>query len=155
MRLSPQDLAEMLAKNPQVTISRQNRVKSAPKPNPCAEGAKQPEGAIRAKKQGRSKYRNQKTEVDGIIFDSKKESLRWQELKLLESAGEIWKLERQVTFELRVRSILICKYRPDFVYYNKSGKVVEDVKSKVTKTRGYQIKKKLMSAIYGIEILET
>ena len=36
-----------------------------------------------------SKYRNTKTEVDGILFDSKKEAARWLELKALEAAGKI------------------------------------------------------------------
>jgi len=46
----------------------------------------------------RSKYRNRKTVVDGITFDSKREAARWQELKLLERAGEITELERQVEY---------------------------------------------------------
>ena len=42
-----------------------------------------------------SKYRNVKTEVDGILFASKKEARRYSELKLLERAGEIAHLELQ------------------------------------------------------------
>ena len=46
------------------------------------------------------KYRNKKVEVDGILFDSKKEANRYMELKLLEKAGEITDLKRQVRYEL-------------------------------------------------------
>ena len=49
---------------------------------------------------GRNKYHNQKYSADGEVFDSKKEFQRWQELKILEKAGEISELRRQVPFEL-------------------------------------------------------
>ena len=49
---------------------------------------------------GRNKYHNRKYSADGEVFDSKKEYQRWQELKLLEKAGEIAELRRQVPFEL-------------------------------------------------------
>ncbi|WP_416330616.1 DUF1064 domain-containing protein, partial [[Clostridium] innocuum] len=48
----------------------------------------------------KSKYGAVKTEVDGIKFDSKHEALRYQELRLLEQAGEITNLRLQVPFEL-------------------------------------------------------
>ena len=44
------------------------------------------------------KYHNKKTEIDGIVFDSRKEALRWHELKLMENAGLISDLRRQVPF---------------------------------------------------------
>ena len=44
---------------------------------------------------GYSKYRNKKTELDGIAFDSKREAERYAELKLLERAGEISYLQLQ------------------------------------------------------------
>ncbi len=47
-----------------------------------------------------NKYKNKKVEVDGIVFDSKKEAKRYQELLLLEKAGEITDLQRQVKFVL-------------------------------------------------------
>jgi len=40
-----------------------------------------------------SKYRNKKTEVDGIVFDSQKEASRYLDLKMLEVLGEIKNLE--------------------------------------------------------------
>jgi len=102
----------------------------------------------------RGKYKNEPTWVDGIRFDSKKEAKRYQELKLLEQAHEIWNVHRQVEFPLTVMNQHICNYVADFVYLdNDGGQVVEDVKG--VKTREYKLKKKLMKAIYGIEIKET
>jgi hypothetical protein len=46
----------------------------------------------------KSKYGAVKTEVDGIMFDSKREASRYQELRLLEQAGEITNLRLQVPF---------------------------------------------------------
>jgi hypothetical protein len=46
------------------------------------------------------KYRNRKVTVDGVTYDSQKEYDRWCELCLLQKAGKITKLERQVKFEL-------------------------------------------------------
>ena len=104
----------------------------------------------------RRKYGNVKTEVDGITFDSKREADRWQELKLMQSAGQIEELERQVRFPLRVNREEVCCYIADFTYRRKTngrGLVVEDVKGR--RTRDYMIKRKLMRAIHGIEVLET
>jgi len=104
----------------------------------------------------RNKYGNTKTVVDGQKFDSAKEARRYQDLKLMFHYGKIGSLYVQPRFPLEVNGQLICTYVADFQYLNlKTLKVVvEDVKSKATKTPAYQIKKKLMLAIHGIEIRE-
>lgn len=100
-----------------------------------------------------NKYRAVKTEVDGVFFDSKKEAHRYTELKILERAGIISKLEMQKTYELRVNGVLICKYRADFVYLDQNGReVVEDVKG--VRTRDYALKAKLMIACHGLRVVE-
>ena len=108
-----------------------------------------------------NKYRNQKCMVNGISFDSKKEARRYGELLLLERAGDISDLRRQVVFELVPRQkdpdggyMHAVRYIADFVYYDRvRGKtVVEDVKGK--KTDAYVIKKKLMLERHGIKIKE-
>ena len=114
-----------------------------------------------------SKYGNRKIIVDGITFDSVKEGQRWCELKLLQRAGEIRDLERQVKFVLipvqkdpETGKVLEreCSYLADFVFWEngKNGweKVVEDVKSIATRTPEYRIKKKLLLKEYGIRIRE-
>lgn len=103
-----------------------------------------------------SKYRNIKTEVDGIKFDSKKEAQRWRELKILEKTGEISNLQRQVPYILIDKSKYgqQIKYIADFTYLEKGKEVVEDVKSPISKTPVYRLKKRLMAERYGIEIKE-
>lgn len=107
-----------------------------------------------AAKPKRSKYGNKKTIVDGLTFASARESRRWIALRLLERAGEITDLKRQQTWPLDVNGHSICRYRPDFEYRDKAGAlIVED--SKGYATDEYKIKKALMLAIHGVEIVET
>lgn len=101
------------------------------------------------------KYRNKKVKTDEGTFDSKKEYARWGVLRLLQRIKEIEELTRQPEFPLMVNTTNICVYKADFSYIiTKTGKlIVEDVKG--VKTPVYNIKKKLMKAIYNIEIKET
>ena len=102
-----------------------------------------------------AKYRNKKITVDGITFDSKKEYNRYCELKLLEKAGLIEDIKRQVKFELipKQEGERAVNYVADFVYYDKNGEmVVEDTKG--VRTKEYIIKRKLMLWRFGIQILE-
>lgn len=100
-----------------------------------------------------SKYKNQFWKVDGITFHSKREAARYGVLKMMERAGEIKDLQRQVKFDLKVKDIKICAYIADFVYLKKGFLVVED--NKGCRTPEYKIKAKLFAAIMGFEILET
>lgn len=104
-----------------------------------------------------SKYRNQRVTVEGVEFDSKKEAARWVELQAAERAGQIWDLRRQVRFPLDVNGTHICDYVADFEWKVQMGsctaRIVEDVKGR--KTREYGLKKRLMRALYGVEIKET
>ena len=112
----------------------------------------------------------QKIEVDGIVFDSKKEAKRYSELLLLEKAGAIQDLQRQVKFVLipaqrepdiigkkggRKPGKLIereCAYFADFVYTENGQTIVEDTKG--IRTTEYIIKRKLMLHVHGIRITE-
>ena len=111
-------------------------------------------GAVARAKQ--PKYRNVKVTVDGITFDSKREAHRWGELRIAEKAGAIRFLRRQFTYAIVIDGVHVCSYVADFVYHEKRDgawwEVVEDAKG--MRTREYQIKKKLMRAVYGIEIRE-
>ena len=101
-----------------------------------------------------TKYRAQKTIVDNIVFDSKAEARRYAELKLLEGGGLIRDLSLQQQYDLDVNGTRVGRYVADFVYLdNETGeRVVEDVKG--VRTPVYRLKKKMMKAIYGIEITE-
>lgn len=99
------------------------------------------------------KYRNVKTIVDGIKFDSKKEAGRYQVLRLLERTGQVSDLKLQPTFLIAVNGHKVCKYKADFAYRQDGADVVEDVKG--IKTPTYRLKAKLLKAVHGITILET
>ncbi len=101
----------------------------------------------------RAKYCNKKTEIDGKKFDSKLEAGRFVSLKRLQESNLISGLQCQVPFSLEVNGILVCKYVADFVYSDIDGRrVVEDAKG--VRTRDYILKKKLMKAVHGIDIVE-
>ena len=102
----------------------------------------------------RNKYGAKPTVVDGIRFHSKRESERYSELKLLERAKKIEDLQLQPKYPIVVGDKKICIYIADFSYWDndKNCGVVEDVKG--AKTALYSIKKKLVEAIYPIEITE-
>jgi len=105
------------------------------------------------------KYRNQPTEVDGIRFPSKAEASRYQELKLLERAGEIKDLELQPKFTFWINGKFLTydtghkiTYTADFRY--KEGEyweeIVEDKKGFMTQPT--RIRLALMKAVNGIEV---
>lgn len=110
-----------------------------------------------------SKFGNDKNTVDGIEFDSKRESRRYEDLKKLERSGVISDLQLQVPFELIPSHYMVingkrkcveraCTYIADFVYTENGERVVEDVKG--FKTETYKIKRKLMLYKHGIRIRE-
>lgn len=123
-----------------------------------------------------NKYRNRKTMTsDGVVHDSRLEAVRWSELKLLERAGKIKDLSRQVEYELipaqyetveryskkgtRLKDGVKlvernCCYIADFVYTDtETGQtIVEDTKG--AKTKDYIIKRKLMLKVHNIKIRE-
>ena len=106
------------------------------------------------KRPTRNKYGAQKTTVDGVTFDSKGEADRWCDLRILERAGDIVDLRRQVTFPLKIGDVLVCKYIADFVYAIPGQEfVVEDFKGH--RTDVYRLKAKLFLAVYGFPITET
>ncbi len=122
-----------------------------------------------------NKYLNRKTEIDGIVFDSRKEAKYYLVLRQLEKDGKISNLRLQVPYEIipavyktevvhlktKDKEIRKCvqkaaHYVADFVYDLPSGKeIVVDVKSEITrKNAEYRLKKKMMLAFNGIEIQE-
>lgn len=119
----------------------------------------------------KNKYHARKVTVDGITFDSRKEADRWRELQLLERAGKITELKRQVKFTLIPTQRKFCNeigkdgrfkngevlerpvaYIADFAYWQDGKYIVEDTKG--VKTPEYVIKRKLMLFLEGIRIQE-
>lgn len=121
---------------------------------------------------GQNKYRNKKVTYNGMQFDSAKERNRYWELEVMQRAGEIRNLRRQVSFELipyqkvlvpipgggtRYQTEKAVKYIADFAYEDKTTgqTVVEDVKSPITRKQPeYVLKRKLMLQRYRIAIKE-
>lgn len=105
----------------------------------------------------RNKYNNLPTVVDEIKFHSKKESVRYSELKLEENAGLITDLQLQKPYQLiepliingkRHRAIM---YYADFTYIDEDGNfIVEDVKGMITDI--FKIKYRLMKSVHNIDI---
>lgn len=140
---------------------KQDRESKTPAPAPAAAPEKKP-----------PKYHNVITMRWAIKFHSKKEAGRFEQLRLRLRAGEIRKLRLQQDFTLqegytdpetgeRVRAI---RYKADFAYEratepDRTGevhwiRVVEDVKSRPTRTKDYILKRKMMQDKLGIQIQE-
>jgi len=99
------------------------------------------------------KYRNSPLRIGELRFDSKAEANRYQDLRLLEQARTITGLKLQPRFALNVNGVHVCDYISDFEFYENGRRIVEDVKG--YRTRDFIIKKKLMLAVFGIEVRET
>lgn len=119
----------------------------------------------------KNKYHAKKVKVGDEVFHSKKELRRYEELLLLEKAGQIKNLRREVKYTLipsqretiwkngkpRQGKVIEreASYIADFVYEENGQTVVEDVKGGyATKTPVYRLKKKLLLYVHGIRIRE-
>lgn len=142
-----------------------------------------PSAAVPQEKAKANKYHNTPTErvtASGAVlhFDSQKEARRYDILAARLQAGQIRDLRLQVEFTLQEaytdtegRRVRAIRYKADFTYYrppengshaaywaDQTGTpwvlVVEDVKSRATKTQKYAIKKKLLKERFGLDITE-
>lgn len=164
MRIEVKDLPPKLQEQVWRKVIKQDQQrKREPLPSPSlAEGQKA------------SKYHNRHTErvaPSGTVirFDSQREARRYDNLMAWQKTGEIKDLRLQVDFTLqeaytdtegrRVRSI---RSRADFTYLRRAmGReghtwtlVVEDIKSRGTRTKDYLLKRKLMKERFGIDVVE-
>jgi len=107
-----------------------------------------------------NKFSAQRVEVDGISFDSKKEARRWGELKLLERAGEIIELRRQVVVPLEgsggpllTRTGRQMRITVDFGYVEVASGLTVYEDAKGLPTRDYEVRRSVAAA-QGVEIVE-
>ena len=164
MRIEVKDLPPKLQEQVwRKVIKQDQRRKREPLPSPSlAEGQKA------------SKYHNRHTErvaPSGTVirFDSQREARRYDNLMAWQKTGEIKDLRLQVDFTLQEaytdtegRRVRAIRYRADFTYLRRlMGReghtwalVVEDVKSRGTRTNDYLLKRKLMKERFGIDIVE-
>ena len=164
MRIEVKDLPPKLQEQVWRKVIKQDQQrKREPLPSPSlAEGQKA------------SKYHNRHTErvaPSGTVirFDSQWEARRYDNLMAWQKTGEIKDLRLQVDFTLQEaytdtegRRVRAIRYRADFTYLRRlMGReghtwtlVVEDVKSRGTRTKDYLLKRKLMKERFGIDIVE-
>ena len=124
-------------------------------------GAAAAPAPLRKGSQGNTKYHNERAERTGVRFDSQKEARRYDELMVMLRAGIISDLRLQPQFTLqesyitetgeRIRAV---RYTADFSYKFGGKLVVEDVKSKPTRTKEYLRNRKFMRSKFGIDIQE-
>ena len=101
----------------------------------------------------KNKFNAKKQIYKGLKFDSKKELMRYLVLEQMVKNKYIFNLELHPVFPLIVNGHKIGRYTADFKYKDWEGNViVEDVKSKITKTRDYMLRKKIL-ATYNPPIL--
>ena len=114
-----------------------------------------------AQKAARNKFHAVPDTRGEIRFDSRAEARRYDTLMLMLRTGHISELKLQPQFTLHEayttpegKRVQAIRYQGDFSYVKDGRLVVEDVKSRATKTRVYAIKKKLLREKFGIEITE-
>jgi uncharacterized protein DUF1064 len=113
----------------------------------------------------RHKYFAKKIQVDGEWFDSQSEAVRYGELRMLQRAGQIRGLQRQVKFPIVINgeSVKIrsegypngraVTYIADYVYFEGEARVVEDRKGMDTPIS--RLKRALIEAIYHVKVRVT
>lgn len=100
----------------------------------------------------RNKYGAIKTAKDGILFDSKLESLHYEYLKMRQLAKEISDLEMQVEIPLKIGSVQIGIYVADFAYKEQGKYVISEAKG--IETDVFKIKWKIAKALYPDWVFE-
>lgn len=138
-----------LRMTPEQVAAHQARVKSARVVRPLPDFEPEDLGPVK-------KYRNRPTTVDGETFDSKAEADKWLELTLRQRAGEIANVRRQVSYDLVVNGLKVCRYVADFVWVEDGRTIVADVKGYKGggSYRVFRLKLLLMKAVHGIDIVE-
>lgn len=97
-----------------------------------------------------NKYKNKKTEIDGIKFDSEMESHYYLYLLCLQEKGEVIEFELQPTYVLQDgfttkegKKMRPIQYKADFrVIYSDGHEEVVDVKGRMTAE--FKLKKKML-----------
>lgn len=102
----------------------------------------------------KNKYGAKRVQIDGHKFHSIAEANRYANLVVMQSKGMIDFLELQPKYPLSINGVKVCSYFADFKYLDRATQkyVVEDVKGMLTPV--YKLKKKLVKAIYNIDIVE-
>lgn len=146
-RVLPQQLVRNLAK---AAVRKRRK-----KPASNWANLRRVDGTFKVSKRG--KYNARGRFVGDHWFPSKAEADRYAQLVEMQGRGTIAGLELQVPYRCVVAGQLVCTYRADFRYVVNPGRLgqrtlVEDVKGMVTPE--YRIKRKLVKALFGFDIIE-
>lgn len=100
----------------------------------------------------KSKYGAKKTTVDGILFDSKAETIYY-----LQHKNDKWmtmqeKFVLMDKFKLNGKLYREIAYKADFIFRNENNEIVKVVDVKGVLTTEFKIKAKLFANRYGIPI---
>lgn len=105
----------------------------------------------------KNKYHNRRTEYNGRMFDSAHEARTAQELDNLRKAAlpadRVVDVQYQVPFPIVVNGEKICRYEADFVV-TYADDHVQVIDAKGVRTDIFKLKKKLVKACHGIDIIE-
>lgn len=113
--------------------------------------------AKKSKKAKESKYRNRPNFYNGNLYHSTKEANYARKLDMLKKSGEVIRWERQLPYTIGVNGTKITKYILDFKVWYTNGRIDHvDVKGQKSGSayRAFLVKKALMKAILGIEVIE-
>lgn len=93
--------------------------------------------------------------LDGKVFASKKEMMRYANLRLMERGGSISQLTLQPEYKVEINGQHFCTYTADFKYFDTllDKWVIEEVKSTGTaKDAAYRLRKKAAELFHGIKV---
>ena len=91
--------------------------------------------------------------IDGIVFASKKEMVRYADLKILERGKVISDLKLQPAFITYINGQRFCTYTADFEYIENGERVIEEIKSSGTAADpAFRLRKKAAELYYGIKV---
>ena len=95
-----------------------------------------------------NKYHAKRVVLDGILFASQAESVRYVQLKALEAVGDLHSIDVHPVYELWVRATKVGCYTPDFRYIRRGDATwtIEEVKGKATEA--YRLRVKVFRALY-------
>ena len=96
-----------------------------------------------------SKYHAKGQRTPDGYFHSQGEYRRWCDLKLLQRAGKIAKLERGHRYPLEINGIVVGHYRPDYEY-RENGLILEDFHPLHTEASRLRIA--VFEALYHVKV---
>ncbi len=109
------------------------------------------------KKRGRYKVvPPERRTMDGVVFDSEAEMKRFADLQMLERAGEISDLRRQISYDIEINGQHFCTYTSDHEYLDKTGTpIIEEFKTEFSKReQAYSLRRRAFELYHNLKVTE-